>query len=73
MINIIPAPGVTTTEFIDPKQQILVNSIKSLRDTFKAQLALDPGNSDLIAAIAALEAAIAFACESGKNEVVCMQ
>lgn len=69
-MKIVPAPQVTTTEFADPKQQSLVDAIKALRDTFKAQLALSPGNDDLEAAIAALEAAITFACKSLVKKIV---
>lgn len=61
-VIILSVPEVTTTEFADVRQQALVDSIKALRDVFTAQLALDPTSTDLMAAIAALEAAIVHAC-----------
>lgn len=59
--NTFLAPEITTTEFADPKQQALINSIQVLREAFLAQLALFPGNTDLMAAISALESALVFA------------
>lgn len=62
-IDDISAPVATSTEFADARQQALVDTITTLRDTFTAQLALDPNNANLLAAIAALESALIAACE----------
>lgn len=53
-------PGATTTIFPSAETQSLYDTLTNLKEALELFLVIDPGDPNIIAAIAALDQAIAF-------------